>query len=299
MAKEAENVTDGVKPSHSLFRPSHRPGHLEILTILAENPQDTIDIVAVGPLTTIAQAAAADPVTFLRVRRLVVMGGAITKPGNMTPLAEFNFYADPTAAARVLALTSPVPTSTMPKPETDGLAPYPPASDLGPKRLKMVLFPLDITEQHATTAADYTSVTDSLVDEGSPLAEWLSHLFLATVKKMQSLNTEQFAVTLHDPICVWYVLQEPKEASLWEVSENQDIRVEVNGQWTKGGCVSDRRDRQKMEELEFDENNLRERTGDEGGWLSHKRGNRVGVCTRTPGTDAFTKTFLDTVFGGR
>jgi inosine-uridine nucleoside N-ribohydrolase len=290
------NVTDGKDNAQYPFQPSYRPAHIEILELLAKNPEDTIDIVAVGPLSTIAQAAAADPLTFLRARRLVVMGGALREPGNMTPLAEFNFYADPLAAARVLALTSPTPTSTMPRPDISGLAAYPSSSQLGSKRLKVVLFPLDTTHQHCTAKADYIKVTDPLVKAGSPLAEWLSHLFLAAVAKVASLNYET-ELTLHDPLCVWYALREPQESELWSVDQAQDIRVEVSGQWARGACIIDRRDRRKMDEVGFDEYNLADRVGDDGGWLSHRRGNRVGVCVRTPGSKAFTNTFLSIIFG--
>lgn len=266
--------------------------------MLADNPEDTIDVVAIGPLTTIAQAAAADPVTFLRARRLVVMGGALRDSGNITPLAEFNFYADPLAAARVLALTSPLPATTMPSNDNSGLQPYPSASNLGSRRLNMVLFPLDITHQNSTVKADYLRITDPLVEQGSPLAEWLSHVYLGAVAKMADLNTENVAVALHDPMCVWYTLQEPKEQDLWTIAKDQDIRVETAGQWALGASFMDRRDRKKIDEVGLDEANLAYKVGDEGGWLSPQRGNRVGLCTRTPGPSAFTNVLLTTIFGG-
>lgn len=55
-------------------------------------------LVALGPLTNIALALKLDPSLPQRVARLVVMGGALTAHGNITPAAEFNVYFDPEAA---------------------------------------------------------------------------------------------------------------------------------------------------------------------------------------------------------
>ena len=65
-----------------------------------------LTIVAVGPLTNIAQAMSLEPALVSNVGRLVIMGGAIASlpdgAGNITPNAEFNFWVDPEAAHVVL-----------------------------------------------------------------------------------------------------------------------------------------------------------------------------------------------------
>jgi purine nucleosidase len=55
-------------------------------------------LVALGPLTNVALALKLDPTLPSRVARFVVMGGAVTGHGNITPAAEFNIYFDPEAA---------------------------------------------------------------------------------------------------------------------------------------------------------------------------------------------------------
>ena len=55
-------------------------------------------LVALGPLTNLALALRLDPSLPDRIARLVVMGGAFTAHGNITPAAEFNVAFDPEAA---------------------------------------------------------------------------------------------------------------------------------------------------------------------------------------------------------
>ncbi len=62
-----------------------------------------LTIVALGPLTNIAQAIRQAPDTMRRAGHLIIMGGAMAVPGNVTPTAEFNIFVDPHAAAIVAA----------------------------------------------------------------------------------------------------------------------------------------------------------------------------------------------------
>ena len=61
-----------------------------------------LEIVALGPLTDIALAVRLDPGIVPLIKRLVIMGTTGFGPGNVTPVAEFNIWADPEACDIVL-----------------------------------------------------------------------------------------------------------------------------------------------------------------------------------------------------
>ncbi len=67
-----------------------------------------LTVVAIGPLTNLAALMERRPSLLADVERIVIMGGALFCPGNVTPRAEFNIYRDPAAAARVLASGLPL-----------------------------------------------------------------------------------------------------------------------------------------------------------------------------------------------
>lgn len=77
-----------------------------IINAARENPGQ-ITLVAVGPLTNIAEALRREPELPKLVAGLVIMGGTVDEPGNVSPLAEANFLNDPHAADALFAVEWP------------------------------------------------------------------------------------------------------------------------------------------------------------------------------------------------
>jgi inosine-uridine nucleoside N-ribohydrolase len=65
-------------------------------------------LVALGPLTNLANLTTRHPGSLEQAAGLVVMGGAVDVPGNVTSHAEFNFFSDPEAARMVLSSGIPL-----------------------------------------------------------------------------------------------------------------------------------------------------------------------------------------------
>jgi len=69
---------------------------------------EKVTLIAVGPLSNIAMALSKEPDILSNIENIVVMGGAITVPGNVSPTAEFNMSVDPLAAKYVFASSAPI-----------------------------------------------------------------------------------------------------------------------------------------------------------------------------------------------
>lgn len=60
-----------------------------------------ITLVAVGPLGNLALALSLEPALPLLLQEVIVMGGTVLEPGNVSPVAEANVWNDPHAADKV------------------------------------------------------------------------------------------------------------------------------------------------------------------------------------------------------
>jgi purine nucleosidase/pyrimidine-specific ribonucleoside hydrolase len=170
-----------------------KPG--DAVTFLAEllmaAPAGTVDIHALGPLTNIARLIQEHPAAARRIGRLIAMGGAIHERGNVGPRSEFNFAADPEAAAIVFAAGLP-----------------------------MTLIPLDVTRKVRAAKPDL----DRLRTLGTVRAKLTADLIDAYFGARITPGTDVASRPLHDPCVMAYALR----PDLFTV-ERMGVTVDVTG----------------------------------------------------------------------
>jgi inosine-uridine nucleoside N-ribohydrolase len=88
------NLTQRVATNNAL---DGRTSAQFIVDMARQHPGE-ITVVAVGPLGNLALALAIEPTLPRLLRKVVLMGGAVLEPGNVSPVAEANIWNDPHAA---------------------------------------------------------------------------------------------------------------------------------------------------------------------------------------------------------
>ncbi|KAI6157578.1 nucleoside hydrolase [Pisolithus tinctorius] len=210
-----------------------------VLDLLQSKPKRSITYIALGPLTGLALLLRGHgAVVRENIGRVVIMGGALDVPGNSTPVAEFNIYADAHAANEVLSFDTP----------ERGLPPN-----------RVVLLPLDITTVHELRFPFYVKHIDptfestrkpSVASTKSPLVHFSSAFFERTREVMIEFGKD--AMELHDIVAIWCALENPPDltdnddglpvmSSSWAVVKRK-FAIERTGELTTGMMVVDRRD---------------------------------------------------------
>jgi inosine-uridine nucleoside N-ribohydrolase len=162
-----------------------------------------LTLVALGPLTNLAQALRRDSKVVHQLAEVVIMGGAVTVPGNVTPVAEFNIYVDPEAAREVFA-----------------------------SGLPLTLIGLDVTERVRLTAE---TIAQHILPLGSRLGQFVGECTGHTVQFSSRVERPP-GMALHDPLAVGALI-DPATVS----TEPLAIQVETKGEFTTGMLVADRR----------------------------------------------------------
>jgi len=186
------------EPSHTL----EMLDGADLILETADRFAGRLVVVALGPLTNVALALQRDRRRLAQAARIVVMGGAVAVPGNVTPAAEFNIHVDPEAASTVFASGLPIE-----------------------------LVPLDVTRKVVLTTADLGT---ALARNRGPTARFIED-FTAHGFDFETERGDG-SIALHDPLAVGVAL-DPGLVTL----EPLHIEVECEGRLTRGMTVADRR----------------------------------------------------------
>ena len=158
-------------------------------------------LVALGPLTNLALAIQRDKHWLQRFAGVSIMGGSSTL-GNVTSVAEFNFFCDPEAAAMVLQSGADI-----------------------------TLCGLNVT--HQFTATDETIAVVNAID--TPLSRFGAQSLGFLLDRLEDITAIREAA-LHDPCAVLAVTQ----PDLFTTTDLR-VDIELKGTLTRGMSVVDRR----------------------------------------------------------
>jgi purine nucleosidase len=166
-----------------------------IIDLVMARPAKSVAVAVLGPLTNLALALRKEPALAERLGPVAVMGGARSEGGNITASAEFNIWADPDAAAEVLATGCDV-----------------------------VMFGLDATHQVRATEARIAA----LEAVGTPMAETAASMMRFS-QQVERRIVGWDAPPVHDPCPVAWLLN----PGLFELKPCR-IAVETESALTRG-----------------------------------------------------------------
>jgi purine nucleosidase len=158
-----------------------------------------VTLVALGPLTNIALAVRREPRIAQAVREVVIMGGALRVPGNVSPAAEFNIFADPHAAHIVLHAGWPIR-----------------------------LVSLDVTNQTVMHREQFAT----LAATGHPVLQSIKAMvdfYLDEFGKPRNIR----AISMHDPLCLAAAIH--PDLIGWKKAY---VDIELSGTLTFGGTTA-------------------------------------------------------------
>lgn len=158
-----------------------------IIEQVRNNPGE-ITILAIGPLTNIALAIRMAPDIQSKIKEVVIMGGAIKVPGNVTPAAEFNWWFDP-EAARIVMRSS----------------------------LNKVLIPLDATNDMVFTRDIYEKVTKYNGGQDDP-----SEIYFKPRYQKDFYRDSNYFFYVWDSLVVAYLISPNL------IAESRPVYVDVN-----------------------------------------------------------------------
>lgn len=171
-----------------------------IVETLMREPEGTVTLCPLGPLTNISLAMIREPAIVSRIAKIVLMGGGYFEQGNVTPSAEFNIYVDPHAADIVFSSGAPI-----------------------------VMMPLDVTHKALTTQARIDAFRSMGTKVGTATAQLLDFF--------ERYDEEKYGTDggpLHDPCVIAYLIK-PELFS----GRQCNVAIETVSELTMGATVID------------------------------------------------------------
>jgi purine nucleosidase len=197
--------SNGLCGAHfDVARRHHQHSSVKVICDEVRTFPGEVTIVATGPLSNIAAALQQHPDLASLIGHLIILGGTIAAPGNVTAAAEFNMYSDAPAARAVFH-----------------------------SQITKTLIPMDITSR-VTMNLD---LLDKLPDGDSACGGLLRKLLPGAFRAYrQHLGME--GIHLHDTVAIVAAMQ----PDLFTI-ERMHGDVETEGTLTYGATVFDRRRR--------------------------------------------------------
>lgn len=182
---------------------------VDFLVDYINNHPGEITLFAIGPCTNIARAIRKSPEFAGNLKRLIIMGGA-KYTGNMSPVAEYNFWADPQAAHEVL---------------TAGIQ-------------DVTMVGLDVTNKIAMDCG----IREILKMLHTKISMFMYNIMEEGIKDCWKWDRKTFA-PMHDVLTIAYFIDETIldikpayiDVVVGGIAKGQSI-VDINGYWHNGEC---------------------------------------------------------------
>jgi len=171
-----------------------------IVETLMVEPENTVTLCVLGPLTNIALAMIREPKIVPHIAEIVLMGGGCFEGGNTTPAAEFNIYVDPHAAKTVFEAGVPI-----------------------------TMFPLDVTHKALTTRKRVEQFRTMGTKAGIATAELLDFF-----ERFDEAKYGTDGGPLHDPNVIAWLLK----PELY-TGRHINVEIETTSELTMGMTVAD------------------------------------------------------------
>ena len=191
---------DGPELPEPKIRLKEKHGVDFIIDTFMQEPENSVSLCPLGPLTNVASAILKEPKIASRIKQIVLMGGAYFEVGNITPAAEFNIFVDPDAAKIVF--------------------------EAG---IDMVVMPLDVTHKALVTGERNEAFRQLDTSVGIAVAEMTDFFERFDKEKYGSSGAP-----LHDP-CVTAYMIDPTIFS----GKKINVEIETISELTLGMTVAD------------------------------------------------------------